>query len=68
MNDDQKKKAMDHIKDHVGGYPTTKKTLVESCNNMSEFNEEEKKWFMEKLSHDEYATPEDVMKDLGWEE
>lgn len=54
---------MTHIKDHVD-YPTTKKALVEACNNMTEISDEDKKWFIDTLPEGEYKKPGDVMKAL----
>ncbi len=66
MDDAVKQKAMDHIKAHAGGYPTTKKALVEACNGMEEFSADEKKWFMDTLPDKEYKTADEVTMALGW--
>jgi len=57
--------AEDHIRNHAGGYPTTKQSLVTACNNMSDFSEEDKKEFAEKLPDGTYNSPEEVIAALG---
>ena len=61
-----KTKAIEHIKNHAGEYPTTKKALVEACNNMSEFSDDEKKWFADTLQDGTYENAGAVIKALGW--
>lgn len=61
------KGAMDHLKMHQK-YPATKAQLVAECNNLSDFSEEDKKEFMEKLPEGTYATAEDVMKAFGMQD
>lgn len=58
------KEMKSHINNHVN-YPTTKKALMEACNNMNHITDEDKKWFADTLPDGEYKTPEDVMKALG---
>lgn len=60
-----KEKAIEHIKNHVGTYPTTASALKMACNNMSEFTDEEKKWFSDNLPEGTYGSSEDVIKALG---
>lgn len=59
-----KKKVMTHVNEHVN-YPTTKKDLVEACNNMMDITDEDKKWFIATLPEGGYKTPGDVAKALG---
>lgn len=60
----EKEKLLRHILRHVS-YPTTKKVLVESCNNMEDIdNADDKKWFIENLPEGEYKTPIDVIRAL----
>jgi hypothetical protein len=59
----EKEKLLTHITKHVD-YPTTKKVLVETCNNMEDVNIEDKKWFIENLPEGEYKTPIDVIRVL----
>lgn len=59
-----KNRMTKHINDHVN-YPTTKKALMDACNNMTDIPDEDKKWFADILPDVEYKTPEEVMKALG---
>jgi len=64
------KGSVDHLKTHQK-YPATKAELVAECDNLSDFSEEDKKWFMENLPAEPeggYKSAEDVMKALGLEE
>ncbi len=61
------KGAMDHLKTHQK-YPATKAELVAECNSLSDFSEEDKKEFMDKLPEGTYASAEEVMKALGMSE
>jgi len=58
--DGAKKHLMEHQK-----YPATKEELVAECDNLSDFSEEDKKWFMDKLPDGTYDSAEDVVKALG---
>ncbi len=60
---DMKNAAM-HLKQHQT-YPATKQQLVESCNKLSDFSEEDKKWFESNLPEGSYKSPEEVMQALG---
>jgi len=57
--------AMKHLKEHAT-YPATKAELVAHCNNLSDFSEEDKKEFAQKLSEGTYNSAEEVSKALGW--
>lgn len=57
--------AMDHLKSHQK-YPATYEQLVAECNNLSDFSEEDKKEFMEKLPKKTYNSADEVMAALGW--
>lgn len=59
----EKEKLLMHITKHVD-YPVTKKLLIESCNNMSDIDPEDKKWFIDNLSEGEYGSPIDVIRVL----
>ena len=59
------KGAMDHLRTHQK-YPATKADLVKECNNLSDFSDEDKKEFMEKLPEGTYNSANDVVKALGW--
>lgn len=56
--------AVDHLKTHQK-YPATKAQLVAECNNLSDFDESDKKWFMDTLPEGNYNSAEEVMKALG---
>jgi hypothetical protein len=56
--------TMDHLKTHQN-YPATKTQLVAECNNLSDFSEEDKKEFAEKLPDRTYNSAEEVMEALG---
>ncbi len=62
-----KKDAIDHLKTHQS-YPATKAELIAECDNLSDFSDEDKKWFMEHLTKENYESANAVMKDLGLEE
>lgn len=55
----------EHIRTHAGGYPTSRQALIQACNNMSDFSEEDKKEFAEKLPDRTYNSPEEVFAALG---
>lgn len=61
------KNAMKHLKEHQM-YPANKQQLVETCNELSDFSKEDKKWFKEHLPEGEYNSPTEVMGALGWDE
>jgi len=46
-------------------YPATKKELVEACNALSDFSEEDKQWFEQHLPEGTYNSAEEVMQALG---
>ncbi|MBI4037416.1 hypothetical protein HY382_00015 [Candidatus Curtissbacteria bacterium] len=56
--------TIDHLKTHQK-YPTTKADLVAECGNLSDFSEEDKKEFAEKLPEGNYNSAEEVIKALG---
>ena len=57
--------AIDHLKTHQT-YPATKDDLVAECDNLSDFSEEDKKEFSEKLAEGTYNSADEVVKALGW--
>ena len=59
--------AIAHLKSHQT-YPATKVELVAACNGLSDFSEEDKKSFAEKLPEGTYNSAEDVMKALGMQD
>lgn len=62
MND--KDNAVKHLKEHQT-YPATKEELVASCNNLSDFSDEDKKWFESNLPEKTYNSADEVIKALG---
>ncbi|MBI2011623.1 DUF2795 domain-containing protein [Candidatus Daviesbacteria bacterium] len=62
-----KDNAMMHLKSHQN-YPATKDQLVAECSNLSDFSEEDKKWFMQNLPEGTYSSADEVIKALGWSE
>ena len=61
------KEVVEHLKTHQK-YPATKAELIAECDNLSDFEDEDKEWFMEHLSKESYDSAMDVMADLGLEE
>lgn len=59
------KNAISHLKEHQT-YPASKADLVKACNELSDFSEEDKKWFESKLPEGNYNSSEDVIRALGW--
>ena len=58
--------TLDHLKTHQK-YPATKAELLKECDGLSDFSEEDKKWFSEHLTKGEYESAEEVIADLGVE-
>jgi hypothetical protein len=58
------KSFMTHLNEH-NKWPATKAELVAQCNNLSDVNAADKKWFVEKLPEGSYKGPEEVKKALG---
>ena len=58
------KDAVAHLKDHQT-YPASKAELVESCNKLSDFSKEDKKWFEEHLPEGTYESAQEVVMALG---
>lgn len=59
------KNAMSHLKTHQK-YPATKEELVKECDNLSDFSEEDKRWFESNLENKTYSSAEEVMQTLGF--
>ncbi len=58
------KNIREHLHDHQK-YPATKEELLENCNNLSDLNAEDRKWFEETLPLGTYLSDEDVLLALG---
>lgn len=56
---------MEHIKSHVE-YPATSDELKAACEKMSDFSDEEKKWFMDNLPDGVYSSADEVMEAIGF--
>ena len=56
--------TIDHLKTHQK-YPATKADLVAECDNLSDFSQEDKKEFTDKLPEGTYNSAEEVTKALG---
>jgi len=61
------KGAIQHLKAHQS-YPATKADLVKECDNLSDFSEEDKKWFMSQLPDKTFNSAEEVVAALGLSE
>lgn len=62
-----KKNAISHLKEHQK-YPATKEELMAECDNLSDFSEEDKKWFGDNLPDGSYQSADEVVKALGLDE
>lgn len=56
--------VMEHLKEHQE-YPATKQELVKTCNQLSDFSDEDKKMFEENLPEGTYNSADEVVKALG---
>ena len=56
--------TIDHLKTHQN-YPDTKAELVAECGNLSDFSEEDKKEFGEKLPEGTYSSADEVITAIG---
>ena len=56
--------TIDHLKTHQN-YPATKAELVAECGNLSDFSEEDKKEFGEKLPEGTYSSADEVITAIG---
>ena len=59
-----KKGAIDHLKNHQK-YPATREDLVAECDNLSDFSDEDKEWFMDNLSEGTHDSADAVIEALG---
>ena len=59
-----KKGAILHLETHQT-YPATRDELVKECNELSDFSEEDKRWFMTHLPDRTYSSADAVIKTLG---
>lgn len=56
--------AIHHLKEHQE-YPATKDELVAECDNLADFSEEDKKWFVKNLPDGTYNSANEVIKALN---
>ena len=56
--------AVDHLKNHQS-YPATKADLVAECDGLSDFSEDDKKEFSEKLADQTYNSADEVIQACG---
>lgn len=61
-----KKNAIDHLKNHQK-YPATRGELIKECDDLSDFSEEDKKWFQAHLADKTYDSADQVIMELGLE-
>jgi hypothetical protein len=59
-------KMRNHITKSVK-YPATKEEIVTVFKGLHDMKADDRKWFEETLPSKTYASPEEVMKGLGWE-
>ena len=59
-----KKGALDHLRNHQM-YPATKDELVKECNELSDFSNRDKKWFIDNLPEGNYKSAGQVIRTLG---
>ena len=57
------KNAIAHLKEHQT-YPATRAELVKTCNELTDFSDEDKKWFEDNLPEGSYSSEKDVFKAL----
>ncbi|MBI4127450.1 MAG: hypothetical protein HY459_00115 [Parcubacteria group bacterium] len=63
MNDEAKAKVQMHLEEHQE-YPAAKADLVAACNSLSDFSDDEKRWFAQTLPERTYNSAQDVMSAL----
>lgn len=59
--------AITHLRQHMT-YPANKAQLVAACNSLSDFSEEDKKSFAQKLPEGNYDSADEVIQALGLQE
>ena len=59
-----KRNAIDHLKNHQK-YPASKEELEMECDDLSDFSDEDKKWFKEHLLAKTYKSADEVIEVLG---
>jgi len=59
-----KQNAIDHLKNHQK-YPASKADLVKECDELSDFSDDDKEWFMQHLEDKTYKSADEVIGVLG---
>lgn len=57
--------AISHLKEHQM-YPATREELLKECDNLSDFSDDDKKWFSDNLPDKTYKSAEEVITAFGW--
>jgi hypothetical protein len=57
------KRFEEHLREHQQ-YPATKAELIAACNNLMDFQDNEKKWFASAVPEGTYKSADDVIKAL----
>ncbi len=60
------KGAIHHLRDHQE-YPATKEEMVAECDNLSDFSDEDKKWFTDNLPDRTYKSADEAIDVLNLE-
>ena len=58
------KELMSHLQNHIQ-YPATKRTIVESCNQMAHVPAASRTWVEQKLPEGNYKSANEVVMTLG---
>lgn len=63
MTVQDRENVMMHLREHTK-YPATRDQLVKECNSLSDFSDEDKKWFSDNLPAGTYRSAEEVARAL----
>ncbi len=64
MGKDDRKELMTHLKSHVM-YPASRRTIIETCNQMAHVPASARTWVEQKLPEGIYQSADDVVMKLG---
>ncbi|OGG00886.1 hypothetical protein A3D78_01775 [Candidatus Gottesmanbacteria bacterium RIFCSPHIGHO2_02_FULL_39_14] len=59
-----KQGTIDHLRTHQS-YPATRADLIKECNDLADFSDTDKAWFVTHLSEGSYNSADEVIKALG---
>ncbi|OGM08747.1 hypothetical protein A2W13_00935 [Candidatus Woesebacteria bacterium RBG_16_36_11] len=59
-----KQNAIDHLNNHQM-YPATREDLIKECNELSDFSDKDKEWFIKHLPEGTYKSADEVIKAIG---